>query len=236
MNSSQETEEEKAAESIKMCLGKCQREQNKLMKQSWGRGEGQGGAKLRQRKQRWLFTTFGWHRAAGDGIWSCLIHGKPLKVQSPLSLEGEQRTGAEPAAGGQPSTFWSLCPRQQLLCSGGQLTLRMVNKSSEQFYSPTYSRYSSGEHFCCIIPKRNNETPTAFKYWVQWLKAMLQDISWLYDTFSLDLCYSPTLKRIARIANIPRISNIYYFPTSLSDLGPERHCFLKPPTLKFTIV
>lgn len=46
MNSSQETEEEKAAESIKKDLGKFQREQNKLMKQSWGRGEGQGGAKV----------------------------------------------------------------------------------------------------------------------------------------------------------------------------------------------
>lgn len=88
--------------------------------------------------------------------------------ESPLSLEGEQGTGAEPAAGGQPSTFWSLCPRQQLHGSAGQLTLRMVNKSPEQFYSPAYSRYSTGEH-CCIIPKRDYET--VFKYWVQWLKA-----------------------------------------------------------------
>lgn len=37
------------------------------------------------------------------------------------------------------------------------------------------------------------------------VESMLQDIPWLYNTFWLDLCYSPTLKRIASIANIPRI-------------------------------
>lgn len=60
MNSSQETEEEEAAESVKMYSENCQREQNKVVKYRWGRGDGQDelhGAKPGQRKQSRLYTT-----------------------------------------------------------------------------------------------------------------------------------------------------------------------------------
>lgn len=127
--------------------------------------------------------------------------------KSLLSLEEEGGCQRTLTGGLEQSQLHRASPAPSGRCapgssSGGQLTLRMVNASSEQFYPPTYSRYSSGEH---LLYTSQEKQWNSFQVLDSTVESMLQDIPWLCDTFSLDLCYSPTRKRIASTANIPRI-------------------------------
>ena len=76
-----------------------------------------------------------------------------LKI--PLSLEGKEGTGAEPAteAGRHLLAVALQLAASALHSAGGQLALGPETAFTKQFYSPIYSRYSSGERFIAIFPR-----------------------------------------------------------------------------------
>lgn len=73
----------------------------------------------------------------------------------PLSLEGKEGTGAEPAteAGRHLLAVALQLAASALHSAGGWLALGPATAFTKQFYSPIYSRYSNGECFIAIFPR-----------------------------------------------------------------------------------
>lgn len=150
-------------------------------------------------------------RAAGEwdlftASWFCHIHGIPWKC--PWSR-------ASPAPSGH--------------CAPGSSSTTLQGSSPQGWWLPPQS--NSIHQLIQGIPVENTllynsqekkGNTNSFQVLDSMVESTLQGIPWLYDTFLLSLCYSPTLKITPRRGIILGISEIYYycFPTSLSDLGP----------------
>ena len=102
------------------------------------------------------------NRASWGSRWRGSVHCELILPHTwhipkiPLSLEGEEGTGAEPAAWRSARHLLAVALQlaaPALHSTGGQLALGSATAFSEQFYLPIYSRYSNGECFVAIFPR-----------------------------------------------------------------------------------
>lgn len=155
--------------------------------------------------------------AGAEGLytasWSYHVHGTPLKFPFPL----KERRGLEQSQqhGGQPSIFWPPCstapegslPWGQWLPSPNNLTHQLIQCiPTEKVLLP----YSQEKHW----------NTNSFQILESTVESVLQDIPWLYDAFSLGLCYSPSLKIIARKEIIPTVSALKQTFTTTTSPHP----------------
>lgn len=100
--------------------------------------------------------------------WSCHTHGMLLKV--PFPLKGRRGLEQSQLHGGQPSLLvvapQAAAPplRRAAHPKDGDCLLRATLFTS-------LFKVFQWRTLGCIIPKRNNEIPAVFKYWIQWLRA-----------------------------------------------------------------
>lgn len=136
----------------------------------------------------------------------------------PLSLEGEEGTGAEPAA-------WR--PARHLLAVALQHSTAPEGSLPYGQRLPSLSNFT--HQLIQDIPMENVLLP--YSQEKQWntnslqtldstVESMLQDIPRLYDAFSSGLCYSPSLEITARKEIIPKISALKQTFTTTTSPHP----------------